>query len=205
MRDNVELVTEAIEAITPTGVRTADGEDHPADVIVLATGFKPNEFLWPMDVRGRGGRPIEALWEKDGARAYIGTMLPGFPNFFMNYGPNMNPFYSGLGVVEMEEMATRFALKCIEALILERRRAIDVTPEAYERFNVELDRREATKVYADTRVTNYYQNDHRRSAVNCPFDVRLLWRWWRDPAGGDEADGSDPIARPYIGADLVVD
>jgi len=203
MRDNVELVVEPIEALTPKGIRTADGVEHEFDIIVYATGFKANDFLWPMEVRGKDGKTVEELWAKDGARAYIGTMMPGFPNFFMIYGPNMNPFFNGLGAIEMEEMATRFALQCIEQLILQDRKEVNVTQDAYDRFNAELDRREATKVYADYRVTNYYKNDFGRSAVNCPFDVRFLWNWWLDPADRD-APILDHTIKPKIGADLEI-
>ena len=126
MQDNVESGHRADRAITPNGIRTETARSIEFDVIVYATGFKANEFLWPMDLRGRGGKSIGDLWAKDGARAYLGTMIPGFPNFFMIYGPNMNPFFNGLGVVEMEEMATRFALRCIGALIRQNRQAVDV-------------------------------------------------------------------------------
>ena len=64
------------------------------------------------------GQLLEQLWEKDGARAYLGTMLPGFPNLFMIYGPNTNAT-GGLGIFDFEEMVTRFALECIEHLVLE--------------------------------------------------------------------------------------
>jgi 4-hydroxyacetophenone monooxygenase len=206
MQDNVDLVTEEIERLTPAGIRTRDGEERDFDVIVYATGFKANEFLWPMTLIGRDGQSLSDLWAKDGARAYIGTMIPGFPNVFMIYGPNMNPFFNGLGVVEMEEMATRFAMKCIGALIRGNGRAVDVTKDAYDKFNAELDRQEATKIYADYRVTNYYKNDYGRSAVNCPIDVRLLWNWWRDPADEEGVSAiADPLIRPYMGQDLRVD
>ncbi len=205
LRDNVALVSEPIAAITPTGVKTADGHEHEVDVIVYATGFKAHQFLWPMDVRGRDGQSIEALWARDGARAYIGSMLPGFPNFFMVFGPNITPFFSGLGMIEMEELATRFAMKCIEALILDDRRAIDVKPEAYDKFNAELDRREKTKAYLDHRVQNAFKNEFGRSAINCPFDIRLLWNWWRDPTGEERPAEADPLIRPYLGEDLLVD
>ena len=69
-----------------------------------------------MNVEGRDGRHLQDLWAKDGARAYLGTMLPGFPNLFMLYGPNTNPF--SLGVVNFEEMITRFALEAISELIV---------------------------------------------------------------------------------------
>jgi 4-hydroxyacetophenone monooxygenase len=206
LRDDVHLVSEPIRRITERGVVTADGVEHAADVIVYATGFRANDYLWPMEIRGRGGRSVGELWARDGARAYLGTLLPGFPNLFVIYGPNMNPFGTGLGVTDLQEMQTRFALKCLEELILEDRSSVDVTSEAYDRFNAELDRRQATKVYADPRITNYYLNDFGRCTVNSAFDVRLLWRWLRDPAqpppGEDETEPAP--ARPYFGADLIV-
>jgi 4-hydroxyacetophenone monooxygenase len=204
--DNVELTNSPIETITPAGIRTKDGEDHPADIIVYATGFKPNDFLWPMDVQGRDGQTIEQLWSKDGARAYIGAMMPGFPNLFMLYGPNMNPFGNGLGVVELEEFVTRFALKCIEKLIVEERKAVDVTRDGFDRYNAVLDREAKTMAYSDTRVVSYMQNSFRRSAVNSPIDVRWMWNWMRDPAGEVRVvAGSDTSVRPYFGEDLLVD
>ncbi len=207
LSNHVSLVTEPIERVTPTGIRTTDGQDHAFDIIVYATGFKANDYLFPMTIRGREGQPIEALWAKDGARAYLGAMMPGFPNFFVLLGPNTNPFGSGLSVVDMEEMVTRFALRCIGHLILEGKGAVDVSADAYARFNAELDKRIARKVYDDPRITNYYRNSHGRSAVNNPFDVRLLWDWLRDPVRTSKpaTDLDEPIVRPRVGDDLLVD
>jgi 4-hydroxyacetophenone monooxygenase len=164
-RDDVTLCTDAIEEITATGLRTSDGTQHEFDILVYATGFKASEYLWPMTIIGRDGASIDKLWQKDGARAYLGTMLPGFPNFFMLYGPNTNPFGTGLGVVDSVEMTTRFALKCIEHLLVENRSYVDVLRAAYDRYNRELDRVQAKKVYSDTRVANYYRNRYGRSAA----------------------------------------
>lgn len=81
-RDNVDLVTTGIRRITPTGVEDKDGKLHEADVIVCATGFHATEYLFPMKVTGRGGLDIEELWADGGARAYLGSMMPGFPNLW---------------------------------------------------------------------------------------------------------------------------
>jgi 4-hydroxyacetophenone monooxygenase len=180
LRDNVTLVTQDIEAVTTGGIRSRDGVEHQVDVIVYATGFRANECLWPMEVRGREGRRVEELWAKDGPRAYIGAMLPGFPNFFMIYGPNMNP-YGGLGVINHEEMVTRFALQCMERLILGQHSSIDVTEDAYWRYNDELDELEVSRIYMDPRAKSYYQNEHGRSATNCPFPGTQMWHRLRRP------------------------
>jgi 4-hydroxyacetophenone monooxygenase len=220
LRDDVTLVTEPIERITESGIMVEGGVEHAVDVIVLATGFKTNDFLWPMDIRGRDGVRIDDLWAKDGARAYLGAMLPGFPNFFMVYGPNTNGV-GGLGIVDFEETVVRFALQCIAALVLEGKRAVDVSTDAYWRFNAEQDRYDAVQIYNfDKRVESYYTSRFGRSVTNGALDFRLLWNWLRNPvrdprAYGEPtieerlADVSDELATvaavvdPYLGKDLV--
>ena len=213
VRDDVTLVTDGIGRMTGEGIELPDGTICKVDVIVLATGFRANDFLWPMDVRGRQGVSLGELWAKDGARAYVGSMLPGFPNFFMVYGPNTNQL-SGLQIVAMEEIATRFALENIGGLIERERRVVEVTEDAYWRFNAELDTAERLMTYVDPRANNYYQNEFGRSASNGPFDTRLNWTWLRDPAARRTSAGPLPIDEtiadqyrsidPRFGADLVV-
>jgi 4-hydroxyacetophenone monooxygenase len=212
LRDDVTLVTDAILKIKPDGIEVQGGGEYPVDIIVYATGFRANDFLWPMEVRGRGGKRVEELWEKDGARAYLGTMLPGFPNFFMIYGPNTNNF-GGLQIVDFEEMVTRFALQCIGGLITQKKRAIDVSIDAYWRYNSEVDRAEALMIYKDPRAHNYYKNDSGRSAANNPIDIRKIWTWLRNPLdgrlngerSGDPEAIASPVVRPYFREDLVVE
>jgi cation diffusion facilitator CzcD-associated flavoprotein CzcO len=86
---NVELVTDRIAEITPSGVRAADGTERPADVLILATGFKTHGFVAPMEISGSEGRTLAEEWSEV-ARAYLGMSVPGFPNMFLLYGPNTN-------------------------------------------------------------------------------------------------------------------
>ena len=133
---------------------------------------------------GRDGRTIDELWATDGPRAYLGTMAPGFPNLFMIYGPNMNP-YGGLGVVNLEEMVVRYTLQCIERLVLDEARSVEPTEDAYWRWNGRLDAREERKIYRDPRARSYYQNEHGRSATNCPFTGTEMWHHLRTPEWDD--------------------
>jgi 4-hydroxyacetophenone monooxygenase len=201
MRDDVALVSDRIERITPAGI-VAGGVEHPFDVIVFATGFRANEYLWPMEVRGKGGVRVEELWAKDGPRAYLGAMLPGFPNLFMSYGPNSNNF-GGFQVIDLLEIVTRFALQCVAGLITQDKRAVEVTTEAYWRFAKELDLEEKQMIYMDRRAHNYYQNGAGRSCVNGPVDIRRMWRWLRDPTAPAPAE-PDAGLKPHFGEDLVV-
>jgi 4-hydroxyacetophenone monooxygenase len=212
LRDDVTLVTDPIQKIKPNGIEVEGGGEYSVDIIVYATGFKANDFLWPMEVRGRESKRVEELWEKDGARAYLGTMLPGFPNFFMIYGPNTNNF-GGLQIVDFEEMVTRFALQCIGGLITQKKRTVDISLDAYWRYNDEVDRAEALMVYKDPRAHNYYKNDSGRSAANNPIDIRKIWTWLRNPLdgrvngeqSGDPEAIASPIVRPYFREDLLVE
>jgi 4-hydroxyacetophenone monooxygenase len=180
LRDDVSLVSGGIERITERGV-VSGGQEYEVDVIVYATGFKANELLWPMEVQGIGGQSVEELWAHDGARAYIsGSMLPGFPNLFMLYGPNTNPAAGG-GIVNHEEMVTRFAIECMQHLIVEGKRQVNVSLEGYWRYNRLLDEREAGKTYTDHRAQNFFMNKFSRSSVMCPFAPSELWTWLHHP------------------------
>ncbi len=87
MKPNVELVSQGIGKIVPDGIVTQDGRKIELDTIVFATGFdvmNPPHFR---HVVGRGGRSIREVWDEDGIRAYLGTVIPGFPNHFVLLGP----------------------------------------------------------------------------------------------------------------------
>ena len=88
-KPNVELVPKAVASVTPTGIVDADGVEHDVDVIVMATGFQPANYLARLAVVGRGGRTLHEHWAGE-PRAYLGITVPGFPNFFMLYGPGTN-------------------------------------------------------------------------------------------------------------------
>ncbi len=81
------LVRADIERIESTGIRTVDGELHELDVIALATGFRADQFMRPMEVLGADDTDLETLWARRPV-AYLAVSMPGFPNFFMLNGPN---------------------------------------------------------------------------------------------------------------------
>lgn len=181
-RDNVTLVTSGIERIGPTGIEDRDGARHEVDVIVYATGFHATEYLYPMTITGRGATRLETLWADGGARAYLGAMIPGFPNLWSLYGPNTN---GGMAPAGFHEMVTGYALQCIEQLILNGRRTIEVKTDAYWRYNRLLDEHNARRVWSDPRARNYYWTKHGRSATQNPFTTPEMWRFLRRPDFAD--------------------
>jgi 4-hydroxyacetophenone monooxygenase len=178
-RDNVTLVTDGIRRIDATGIETVDGAHHEVDAIVYATGFHASEYLFPMTVTGRDGRTLTDVWKVGGARAHRFCMVPGFPNLWSVYGPNTN---GGLGPGAFHELVTRYALECMQRLILEDKRAIEPREDAYVRFNEEVDARNARKVWSDPRSGSYYWTEHGRSVVMCPFNGPEIFNLLRHPA-----------------------
>src|SRR5215471_10648072 len=178
-RDNVTLVTDGIRRINETGIEAADGTQHDVDVIVYATGFLASEYLFPMQVTGRGGRTLDEFWKQGGARAHRFCMVPGFPNLWMIYGPNTN---GGLGPGAFHELVTRYALQCMERVILDDKQEIEPTENAYRRFNEDVDERNGRKVWSDPRAQSYYWSQHGRSVVMCPFTGPEIFNLLRRPA-----------------------
>jgi len=164
-RPHVHLVTEAIAEVTATGLRTADGTEHPADVIILGTGFRATDFLAPMKVFGPGGRELSQEW-RDGARAHLGITVPGFPNLFLLYGPNTN-LGSG-SIVAMLECQIGYVRQAVELL---RRgvRTLTVRPEVAERYDEEIQRRLAGTVWTGCR--SWYRTASGRIVNNWPGTV----------------------------------
>ena len=181
-RDNVDLVTCGIKRITPTGIEAKDGSVHAVDAIVYATGFHATEYLFPMKITGRGGRAIEDLWADGGARAYLGCMMPGFPNLWSVYGPNTN---GALNVASFHELVTHYALQCMEKLILDGKSAVEVEGDAYWRYNEVVDERNGRKVWSDPRAHNYYWTHYGRSSVQNPFTAPEMWHYLRKPDFAD--------------------
>jgi cation diffusion facilitator CzcD-associated flavoprotein CzcO len=158
-RPNVDLVTERIERIAPDGVVTADGTAHPADVIVYGTGFKAAEFLTPMEVTGRSGRTLRETW-RDGAQAYLGITVSGFPNFFMLYGPNTN--LGGNSIIYMLESQIGYVLGALRALKSEHLAWIDVRPEVQDAFNAWVQSASRTSVW-ETGCHSWYTTSGRNT------------------------------------------
>jgi cation diffusion facilitator CzcD-associated flavoprotein CzcO len=147
-RPNVDLITERITELTQTGLVTADGVAHPADVIIYGTGFKVVGAVAGLNVTGRDGRVL------DGTEAYRGVTVDGFPNFFMLLGPN-----TGLGhtsVVFMIESQVQHVMSCLKMLARDKADTIEVSASAQQRFNRRLQRRLRRAVWSAGGCHSWY-------------------------------------------------
>ena len=170
-RPNLELVTDGIERITPTGIVTSDGRERRLDTLILATGFATTKFLSAIDVTGRGGLAIADAWS-DGAQAYKGVTTSGFPNLFMLYGPNTNSD----SILMMIEYQTDHALRQIQRIAREGLAWIDVKPAAMAAYNDEIQREIAKVELWQAGCTDYYRAPSGRNVTQWPGSMPAMER-----------------------------
>ncbi|TRW14662.1 flavin-containing monooxygenase [Glacieibacterium frigidum] len=178
-RPNVELVTEGVAGIEPAGVRLANGRLVEADVLIYATGFHASEFLMPMRVTGEGGADLHDAWGGD-ARAYLGMTVPGFPNFFMLYGPNTNIVVNG-SIVFFSEASVNYIMGCLKLLIDGGRTALSPKRDVHDAFNLKVDSANATMAWGVDGVSSWYKSASGRVAQNWPFSLVEYWNATRAP------------------------
>ena len=131
-RDNVALVCDGIAAIRPHGIETVDGTLHELDAIVFATGFELGLARAPFPIFGREGRDLNESWA-DGAVAYKGMTVSGFPNWFILMGPNTGPGHTS--VLVYTEAQISHALQAIQKLRDEGLKFVDVRQSVQDAYN----------------------------------------------------------------------
>ncbi|MFD6352373.1 flavin-containing monooxygenase [Nocardia tengchongensis] len=177
---NAELVTTAIEAVTPTGIRTADGRHHEVDTIVLATGFRAHDYMRPMNLVGRDGISIDDAWAK-GPRAYRMTAIPGFPNLFTVLGP-----HSPTGSIPLHhaaEVTARYITRWIQRWSAGEFDTVEVTAEATDRFESEVAAAMGPTVW-NTGCNSWYFTEGG-SIDLLPFDRATMESMLAEPDPGD--------------------
>jgi len=163
-RDNVALVPYAVESFTPTGIVDAAGNETPVDVVIAATGFTAEQMLATFDLVGEGGLGIHEFWGKE-PRAFLGLMVPKFPNFFMLYGPNTN---GGTILYTLERQAEWIARAVARA---ERRgiRRLDVRPRLFEWMDERIMKAQGEFAWSSGACNSYYPSATGRVVTQWPL------------------------------------
>ncbi|HWI94694.1 MAG TPA: NAD(P)/FAD-dependent oxidoreductase [Solirubrobacterales bacterium] len=179
-RDNVELVAEGVDGVTPSGIRDSTGVERPADAIVFATGFASHDFVAPMAITGSDGLALESAWAEV-ARAYLGLSVPGFPNMFLLYGPNTN---GGSGsVVNTIECGVGHLLAALREMERVGASRIEVSRAAAEDFDRELRAALAGTVW-QSGCHNWYVDENGNDPNNWPWTWTAFRRRTRELAPG---------------------
>ena len=165
-RDNVELVTDAIDRVVGHGIISNDGKLRQVDTIICATGYHVRKYLTAIEVTGRGGLKLDEAW-KDGAEAYLGLMTTGFPNLFMMYGPNTN---NG-SITYMLERQADFIVAQLQLMDRESLAWIDIRADVMARYNADLQEDLGKVGVWQASCSNYYRTESGRIVTQWPHTM----------------------------------
>ncbi len=164
----VELVDSAIDHIEGNKLVTKDGVAHEGDVLLIATGFNVLQFLSTYDLVGRSGKNLREVWGDEDASAYLGTVIPDFPNFFTLYGPNLQPGHGG-SFIFVAEMQVRYAMQMIDVMARNALGALECRPDVHDSYIEKVDAIHENMVWTHPGMTTYYRNSRGRIVVNSPY------------------------------------
>jgi len=164
----VGLVDNPITRIDQNRVITADGSEREADVLVVATGFDVLKILSTYETVGRSGRSLREAWDEDNAQAYLGTVVPDFPNFFVLYGPNLQPGHGG-SLIYVLEMQTRYIMDVMRQMSEQGIGSVEIRQDVHDRYNEDVDSRHTEMVWTHPGMSTYYRNERGRIVINSPY------------------------------------
>ncbi|MEZ0342799.1 flavin-containing monooxygenase [Mycobacterium sp. pV006] len=190
---HVEVVSSAARALRARSLVTEDGTELDVDVVLCATGYAAADYLGQIEVLGAAGTPLRHTW-RDGAFAYLGMAVPGYPNFFMLYGPNTN--VGSNSVIFVLEAQAHYIVRALKHLRRRGKDYIEVRSEVTSRYLEQIDRWMQGTVWL-TRCSSYFRAANGRVVTQWPRSARAFWamtRWFR--AGDYSFD--PPATRPAI-------
>ena len=161
---NVRLETSPIVEFTERGLRTADGAEHEVDTVIYGTGFHAADYLRSLDVHGTNGRRLRDDW-RDGAEAYLGTVVPGYPNLFTLYGPNTNGVTSIIYILEAQ---AEFVRRLLDDMARQRVQAVEVRRDVHDAYNDEIQRAMQDTVWL-ANCNNYYRHPNGKVVTQFPY------------------------------------
>jgi cation diffusion facilitator CzcD-associated flavoprotein CzcO len=163
-KSNVDVVTSGIQQITGDGLVTEDGTHHPADTIILGTGFHVTDMPIMRRIRRGDGSALSEVWTPS-MYAYRGTMVPGFPNLFFVLGPN-----TGLGhtsIVLMIESQLTLIVNALRHMRAHGVAAIEPTQQAQDRWSQKIEKKMRGTVW-ETGCRSWYLDATGRNTTIWP-------------------------------------
>ena len=182
-KSNVSLITEKIESFTEDGIKTDSGTVYNSEIIVYATGFKATDFLTPMNFVGRNGITLNEFWSGD-ARAYLGVVIPNFPNLFLLFGPNTNTVVNGSAIF-FSECSVNYVLDCLRLLNTKKKSMIECEISKFNEFNQNLDAKNSKMIWGASAVGSWYKNKFGRVSQIWPFNVSEYWKLTKEANEND--------------------
>ena len=172
-REDVTLTDSSIVRFLENGIETADGTQHEFDVVIFATGFNTNRFLWPMDVKGTSGETLENRWG-DYPQAYKGMLVPDYPNLFCLYGPNTNIVHGG-SIIYNTECQVHYVMQCIALMLSQQVKTLEIPESETTRYNEEVQEISKNLAWGHPGVESWYKNSDGKVVNNSPFSNLEFW------------------------------
>jgi cation diffusion facilitator CzcD-associated flavoprotein CzcO len=176
-QENVEVITDGIAEITPTGVVTSDGVAREIDVLIVATGFYTTDQPIAHHIKGREGRTLGDVWAEHGMSSYKGTTTAGFPNLFQIVGANTGLGHSSM--VFMIESQIAYILSALEQMETGGIASVEPTLAAQQAWTDDMQRRMQRTVWSTGGCASWYLDEHGRNTTLWPrstFAFRGLLR-----------------------------
>lgn len=181
---HVELIRGSVARFEADGIVTTDGEHRAVDTVIMATGFQVARLLGTYTVIGRDGANLRDEWNDDDPRAYLGTTVPKFPNFFVLYGPNTQAGHGG-SLIQTLEAQIGYVIRLLEEAARTGVRSFEVRQEAYAAHNARVDAGHNNMVWTHPGTSSYYRNRHGRVVAPSPFRNIDYWYMLRNSSLAD--------------------
>lgn len=156
------LVTDGIECFEENGIRTKDGTLHELDAVVLATGFKAQNYVRPIQITGESGLTLEQYWA-DGIKAYKSVALPGFPNFFMLQGPH-SPI-GNFSLIKIAEMQCGYLLQLIKQIKDREIKQLAPTHQATAQYNKQIHSAAENTIWMGAGCQSWYIDERGKLTI----------------------------------------
>ncbi len=177
-KPNVRLIPDRLARVDDGTLVAASGATAEADILILATGFTASALLSSYEVVGREGRVLREFWDGDNVDAFLGTLVPGFPNMFILTGPHTGSGHGGSMMRTMENQI-HYALSIIEQMEERGADAVEVREDVYDSYRQEVDAMHDRLLWSHTGSDNWYRNSRGRVTTITPWPNDKFWRMTR--------------------------
>jgi cation diffusion facilitator CzcD-associated flavoprotein CzcO len=164
-RPNVSVITEPIKELNEIGVCTNDGKQYEVDAVILATGFQAAENVSRYEVRGLKGQDLNEAWH-EGAEAYLGTTVSGFPNMYLIVGPNTGLGHSSM--ILMIEAQVNYVMGSLKAMKKKDAKYLNLKNEEQQRFNKDIQEKLTKTIWQTGGCVSWYQMKNGKNVTLWP-------------------------------------
>jgi 4-hydroxyacetophenone monooxygenase len=175
----VTLIDSAVARVEGKNIIAANGESREVDVLIVASGYDITRFLLPINVYGRGGVSVREAWNDVDCQAYLGTVVSGFPNFFMLYGPNSALGHGGSFIFTVESQID-YVLAVLRKMGEQNLVEVECKREVYENYNTIIQDMHQKMIWSHPGMSTYFRNEHGRIVTNSSWRLIDYWEMTKD-------------------------